>query len=160
MRCGGPSHPEPRSRSRMTERDEQAGRRNRRRPGQADVSHAVFDRTRSYRHLRNPFEPLKVFSDDEVASIHAAALTILETQGMRVLLPEARRVYAKGGATVDETTQMVRIDRGLVSASIATAPREITLHAKDPERHMPIHGRHVAFSPTSGPPNIIDTEGG
>ncbi|HXQ32176.1 MAG TPA: trimethylamine methyltransferase family protein [Steroidobacteraceae bacterium] len=144
----------------MRERDEQAGRRNRRRPGQPEASHAVFDRTGSYRHLRNPFEPLKVFSDDEVASIHAAALTILETQGMRVLLPEARRVYATGGATVDEATQMVRIDRGLVTASIATAPREITLHAKDPARNMPIFGRHVAFSPTSGPPNIIDTKGG
>ncbi|HXQ64047.1 MAG TPA: trimethylamine methyltransferase family protein [Steroidobacteraceae bacterium] len=144
----------------MRERDEQAGRRNRRRPGQTEASHAVFDRTRSYRHLQNPFEPLKVFSEDEVASIHAAALTILETQGMRVLLPEARRVYAGGGASVDEATQMVRIDRGLVTGSIATAPREITLHAKDPERHMPIFGRHVAFAPTSGPPNIIDTKGG
>jgi len=143
----------------MTEREERGARRGRRRPG-AEVSHAIFDRTSSYRHLVNPFEPMRVFSDDEVNSIHEAALLILETQGMRVLLPEARAIYARGGAMVDEATQMVRFDRGLVSASLASAPRDITLHAKDPARNMPMSGRHVVFAPTSGPPNIMDTEHG
>ena len=64
----------------MKQPDEQPGRRNRRRATGAEVSHAVFDRTRSYRHLRNPFEPLKVFSDDQVSAIHDAALVMLETQ--------------------------------------------------------------------------------
>jgi hypothetical protein len=45
----------------MKQPDEPIGRRSRRRPASADVSHAVFDRTQSYRHLRNPFEPMKVF---------------------------------------------------------------------------------------------------
>ena len=49
-----------------------------------------------YRRLRNPFEPLRVLSDDEVAHIHESALSILETIGMRVLLPEARRHFASG----------------------------------------------------------------
>ena len=70
--------------------DETQGRRSRRRPSSADVSHAVFDRTRSYRHLRNPFEPLKVFSDDQVGAMHEAALVMLETQGMKVLSADAR----------------------------------------------------------------------
>jgi trimethylamine--corrinoid protein Co-methyltransferase len=144
----------------MKHSDEQHGRRNRRRSGSADVSHAVFDRTRSYRHLRNPFEPLKVFSDDQVGAIHEAALVILETQGMKVLSVEARRRYRDAGAAVDETTQIVTLDRALVSASIATAPREITLHALDPERHVPLWDGRVAFAPTSGPPNIMDTAGG
>jgi len=143
----------------MRETDERAVRRPRRRPAGADAAPPP-DRTRSYRHLRNPFEPLRVFSDDEVASIHAAALTILETQGMKVLSAPARARYAAGGAHVDEGTQMVRLDRGLVAASIATAPHEITLHGATRERDVPIFGRHVAFAPTSGPPNIMDTQGG
>ena len=143
----------------MNESIEHADRRPRRRPSGAAAA-PVVDRSRSYRHLSNPFEPLKVFSDDQIAAIHEAALTILENQGMRVLLEEGRRTYARGGALVDESTLMVRIDRGLVAASLATAPREITLHAKDPERNMPIYGRHVAFAPTSGPPNVMDTAGG
>src|SRR5487761_2369390 len=72
------------------QRDEQAGRRGRRRPGAGEVSHAVFDRTSSYRRLRNPFQPMKVFSAD------------------------ARARYARAGALVDESTLIVRFDRGLV----------------------------------------------
>ena len=81
----------------MTEIADRAERRPRRRPVSTTAAPAV-DRTLRYRHLTNPFEPLKVFSDDEVASIHEAALTVLENQGMRVLLPEAREAYRRGGA--------------------------------------------------------------
>src|SRR5580700_4319994 len=129
------------SRTCMKQPDETLGRRSRRRPGSADVSHAVFDRTRPYRHLRNPFEPLKVFSDDQVAAIHEAALVILETQGMKVLSADARVLYRNAGAQLDEATQIVRLDRALVSASLATAPRKITLHTVDPERNVPMYDR-------------------
>jgi trimethylamine--corrinoid protein Co-methyltransferase len=119
----------------MTDQEVQPGRR-RRRPQGAEASHAVFDRTQSYRHLANPFTPMEVFSADEVARIHEGALTILETTGMRVLLAEARTVFAAGGAEVDEATQMVRLDRELVAKALATVPRAITLHAKDPARSL------------------------
>ena len=142
------------------ESGERVERRPRRRPASTTSTAPVIDRSRSYRRLVNPFEPLKVFSDDQVAAIHEAALTVLENQGMRVLLPEARATYARGGAMVDEASMMVRIDRGLAAAALATAPREITLHAGDPAHSVPIYGRHVIFAPTSGPPNIMDTRGG
>jgi len=144
----------------MKQPDETVGRRSRRRPGSADVSHAVFDRTRPYRHLRNPFQPQKVFSDDQVAAIHEAALVMLETQGMKVLSADARILYRNAGATVDEATQIVRLDRALVVSSLASAPRDITLHAMDPQRHVPLASPSVAFAVTSGPPNIMDTERG
>src|SRR5271154_1822607 len=139
---------------------DEVGRRSRRRPGSADVSHAIFDRTRPYRHLKNPFTPLKVFSEDQVAAIHEAALIILETQGMKVLSADARKLYHSAGAEADEATQIVRLDRGLVNASLATAPREITLHTADPQRNVPLSDNCVAFAVTSGPPNIMDTAGG
>jgi trimethylamine--corrinoid protein Co-methyltransferase len=144
----------------MKQPDEPIGRRSRRRPASADVSHAVFDRTRSYRHLRNPFEPMKVFSDDQVAAIHDAALTVLEAQGMKVLSAGARERYRNAGAQVEESTQTVRLERALVNASLATAPHEVTLHSVDPERHVPLTPGCVAFAPTSGPPNIMDTARG
>ncbi len=140
----------------MRERDEQAGRR-RRRPAAADGGHTTVDRSASYRHLRNPFEPMRVFSDDQVAAIHEASLTIIENQGMRVLHEEARQIFARAGAAVDESTHMVRLDRGLVAQAIATTPKELTLHAKDPARSVCIDHGGVAFAPTSGPPNITDT---
>ena len=140
--------------------EERAGRRSRRPAGHPIPADTAPNRSRAYRRLSNPFEPLRVFSQDEVAALHAAALSILENQGMRVLSAKARRRYAAGGASVDDATQMVRCDRGLVAAALATAPHAITLHAKDPEHHMPISGRHVVFAPTSGPPNIMDLKNG
>jgi trimethylamine--corrinoid protein Co-methyltransferase len=142
----------------MSERGDRIDRR--RRPGRAAAPEAAPDRSRSYRHLTNPFEPLKVFSDDEVASIHEAALLVLEENGMRVLSEPARRRYEAGGAQVDESTMMVRFDRGLVAESLATTPRDVTLHGRSPDRHMPMSGRHVVFAPTSGPPNIMDLKRG
>src|ERR1700678_877003 len=145
----------------MRQPEETVGRRNRRRPGTGEAtSHAVFDRTRAYRHLRNPFEPMRVFSDDQVAAIHEAALTMLETQGMKVLSADARARYQSAGAQVDESTQVVRIERGLTTASLATTPHDVTLHALDPERHVPLANGCVACAPPSGPPNIMDTAGG
>jgi trimethylamine---corrinoid protein Co-methyltransferase len=146
--------------TRMKPPDETLGRRSRRRPGAADVSHAVFDRTAPYRHLRNPFEPLKVFSDDQVAAIHEAALQMLETQGMKVLSADARLRYRNAGAEVDEATLIVRLGRELVLKSLASAPRDVWLHALDPGRHVPLSNGCVAFAPTSGPPNIMDTARG
>jgi trimethylamine--corrinoid protein Co-methyltransferase len=73
---------------------------------------------------------------------------------------DARVLYRNAGADVDETTLMVRLGRALVRASLATAPRDITLHAVDPGRHVPLSNQCVAFAPTSGPPNIMDTAGG
>src|SRR6204780_3864639 len=144
----------------MKQPEETVGRRSRRRPSSADVSHAVFDRTRPYRHLLNPFAPMKVFSDDQVAAIHEAALVMLEKQGMKVLSADARALYRKAGAEVDEAAQNVRLDRELIAASLASAPRDITLHAVDPQRHVPLASPSVAFAVTSGPPNIMDTERG
>src|SRR6202035_3328912 len=98
---------------RMKSPEETVGRRSRRRPGSTDVSHAIFDRTRPYRHLRNPFAPMKVFSDDQVAAIHESALLMLERQGMKVLSADARLLYRNAGAEVDEATLNVRMDRKL-----------------------------------------------
>ena len=143
----------------MTEPVE-SGARRRRRPASSENAHAIYDRTGAYRHLRNPFTPLKVFSDDQVASMHETALVMLETQGMKVLSEDARRLFRDAGAAVDEASNLVRIDRGLVATSLASAPREITLHSVDPQRHVPLYDGHVAFAPTSGPPNIMDTARG
>ena len=117
-------------------------------------------RSRAYRRLINPYERPRIYSDDQVAAIHAAALSLLEDRGMKVLSAIGRQRYRDAGATVDEETQVVRIDRGLVSKALATAPGEFTFRTPNPEFNVPIGGRSVCFAPTSGPPNIMDIHGG
>jgi trimethylamine--corrinoid protein Co-methyltransferase len=79
---------------------------------------------------------------------------------MKVLSPQARQRYREGGAAVEEATQVVRIDRALVAQALLSAPRSFIMHSVRATHDVPMGGRHVAFAPTSGPPNIMDTVGG
>lgn len=113
-------------------------------------------RSRRYRNLLNPFEPVRIFSEEEVERIHEAALALLERQGIRVLSPRGRAVLAAGGASVDEATMMVRLDRKLVDAALETVPAEVNLIARNPERNCRVGGRNVVFAPVAGPPAVSD----
>ncbi|HEX4568904.1 MAG TPA: trimethylamine methyltransferase family protein [Dongiaceae bacterium] len=138
------------------------GSRSERRGGRrrASADSGAAHRASTYRRLVNPFEPLRVFSDDQVEAMHRTALRILEELGMRVLLPEGRRILAAAGARVDEESRMVHLDRGLVEEMLAKAPAEIELVARAPERCLTIGGRHVAVIPVGGPPHVTDTDRG
>jgi len=142
----------------MSDAGMRAERRARRRPGTGSEPPAA--RARAYRRLVNPFEPLRVFSDDQIEAMHQTALKVLEELGMRVLLPEARRLLADAGATVDEESLMVRFDRGLIENALATAPPEVELVARSPDRSLVIGGRRVAVIPVAGPPNVADADRG
>ena len=75
------------------------------RRGRAARRAAPPARVVNYRGLRHPFQPQKVLSDDMVATIHDMALKVLEELGLRILLPEARQIFAAAGARVNETPQ-------------------------------------------------------
>ena len=92
--------------------------------------------------------------------MHLAALGILERQGMRVLSPRGRVVLAAAGASVDETSQMVRLDPGLVSQALASVPAEVTIVGRNPARSCRVGGKHVVFAPVAGPPSVSDLQRG
>jgi trimethylamine--corrinoid protein Co-methyltransferase len=143
----------------MSEQIPEGGRRIRRRPSTVSTP-ATPDRSRLYRNLRVPFAPWRVFSDDRVEALHNTALGVLEEQGLKVLSAGARTRFRLAGATVDDATEIVRIDRGLVLECLARAPRQIVLHSRNPERHVALDGNSLSFAPVSGPPHIIDSDGG
>ncbi len=130
--------------------------RPRRRENTRPANTGPSERLIRYRNLVNPFEPVRVFSEEEVERIHEAALGILERQGMRCLSPRGRAVLAAGGASVDEATHMVRMDRGVINAALARIPAETNLIARNPARNCRVGGRHVVFAPVSGPPAVSD----
>jgi trimethylamine--corrinoid protein Co-methyltransferase len=135
--------------------------RARRRETTRGAATAAGEGTRSsrYRNLQNPFVPTRVFSDDQVESLHQMALGMLETQGMRVLSPRGRAAFASAGAQVDESTHMVRLDRGLVAKALTTVPSEVELIARNPYRNCRVGGPHVVFAPVAGPPNVLESDG-
>src|SRR5256885_8671362 len=134
--------------------------RPRRRDPQRAGSVGQVERSTRYRNLANPFAPVRIFSDDQVENMHLAALGILERQGMRVLSPRGRAVLAGAGAEVDDASQMVRLDRGLVTTALATVPPEANLIARNPARSCRVGGPHVVFAPVAGPPSVSDLQRG
>ena len=127
-----------------------------RRRGRAERKAAAPARIVNYRHLRHPFAPQSVLSADAVAAIHEMALKLLEDLGLKVLLPEARQIYAAGGAHVDEATEMVRIGREIVAWALTSAPSSIRLNAANPDRALSYEDGALIFSPGSGCPNATD----
>jgi len=117
-----------------------------------------LERSARYRNLVNPFAPVRLFSDDQIENMHLAALGILERQGMRVLSPRGRAALAAAGASVDESTNVVRMDPALVTQALGTVPAEAPLIARNPQRSCRVGGRHVVFAPVAGPPSVSDQE--
>ncbi|MFX0541092.1 trimethylamine methyltransferase family protein [Roseovarius sp. S4756] len=109
-----------------------------------------------YSRLRNPFPPATVFTEDRVEAIHDAALTVLEKLGMKVLLPEARAVYAAGGALVDEDSEMVRIGRDMVMAALSSAPKSIGMRAGARKRDVLLELGTLTLQAGAGCPNATD----
>ena len=135
-----------------------AARPKRRRRGAGADAQPASHRDVNYRQLKNPFPVMSVFSDDEAANMHQTALRMLEDLGMKVLLPEARRFYAAGGARVDG--EMVYIGRDMINAALATAPKSIRCHAGEPHRDVTLELGGLAFQPGAGAPHATDLKRG
>jgi len=134
--------------------------RPRRRDAHRAGATAHAERSARYRNLVNPFTPVRLFSDDQIESLHSAALGILERFGMRVLSPRGRALLAEKGAAVDEASQMVRLDPALVSQALSSVPAEAPLIARNAARSCRVGGPHVVFAPVAGPPSVSDLERG
>jgi trimethylamine--corrinoid protein Co-methyltransferase len=138
----------------LTEPEHKTTRRGRR------TAAAASARKVSYHPIFNRLPRPEVFSADQVASIHDTALRVLEELGIKVLHDDGRRRFRAAGAEVDDASQMVRIDRGLVAQALKTAPSHFTVAGGGPGRDVPIGGDSLFFSAGAGCPNITDLERG
>ncbi len=121
---------------------------------------ALPPRSHRYRSLRRPFTPWQIFSQDQVESLHNAALDLLETSGVKVLSERAIGQYRAAGCEVETDTAMVRIDRALVAQAMAAAPKSISLRARGEHRSVILDEQSLTFGPVSGPPNVALADGG
>ena len=95
-----------------------------------------------------------------MASIHENALKVLETLGIKVLLPEARALYAQAGALVDDATEIVRLGRDIIEATLASCPRSFEGFGGDPGRGVDFSAGSLVFIGGSSCPNVSDLERG
>ena len=104
-----------------------------------------------------PTEPL---SEEQVHAVHDGAMRVLEEIGIEFLNEEAREVLAAAGCETSPDGTNVRMDRALVMEKVNLAPSEFTITPRNPERRIPIGGRHMVFGNVSSPPNCSDLDRG
>ena len=129
--------------------------RRRRRPRTGAAGRSV-----DYRQLVNPFEPMRVFTDDQVEAIHQNALRILQEIGIRVLHRGGRAKFRSAGARVDEDSMIVRLEKGIVESALSTAPKTVELIGGSAARNVTLGGRNVAFLSVAGAPHASDIDHG
>jgi trimethylamine--corrinoid protein Co-methyltransferase len=102
----------------------------------------------------------EVLSEAGLELIEHNADTILEQVGIDFKDdPEALAIWKSAGAQVEG--ERVRFPRGLCRSLIqASAPREFTQHARNPERSVRIGGNHTVFAPAYGSPFIRNLDEG
>jgi len=132
--------------------DQRARPRRRRGKGSAAPETRCVD----YCRLVSPLPLARGYSDDQIADIHTAALTVLTELGVQVNHDGARDLLARAGAVVDG--HQVRFGPEIVEAAIASSPPEFTLTSGD--RTLLIGGRNTQFIPVGGPPYAMDTARG
>jgi len=124
------------------------------RTGRAKRQAAPVARKVNYRQLKNSFSPQSIYSNDEVENLHNTSLKVLKNLGIRVLLPEARKIYLNGGARVVD--DMVFIGSELVQEALKSAPSSIKLFAPNPICNQVYEEGTLLFTPAGGCPNVYD----
>jgi trimethylamine--corrinoid protein Co-methyltransferase len=73
----------------------------------------------------------KPLTEDDIEKIHGTAMRVFEEVGIEVNLAEAREMFAKAGAQVDEPSRIVKLPGELVQEIIGSAPPVVRLCGRD-----------------------------
>ncbi|MCP8895137.1 trimethylamine methyltransferase family protein [Shinella daejeonensis] len=93
---------------------------------------------------------------EHVARIDDASMSILEEVGVVFRDPIALEDWKRAGA--DVRGERVHLDRNLVRELISTIPAGWTYLARNPQRSLPLGGKHSIFVPMTGAPFIRDLD--
>jgi trimethylamine--corrinoid protein Co-methyltransferase len=101
---------------------------------------------------------LDILSEEQVAAIDGAAMTLLEQVGFRFAYEPALALFRAAGLRVEG--DLVRLDRGFVKEQLALAPASFEVRGRNPERNVIIGGRYLSLAPTGGAAFVLDPEVG
>ena len=85
-----------------------------------------------------------LLSAEQIKKIHQATLELLESVGVRIMLPAAVQMMADAGCRVKEDN-LVKIPNWLVEEAISSAPSRIILYNRLGQEAMRLEDRRVHF---------------
>lgn len=95
-------------------------------------------------------------SEEQIHRIDDASMAILEEVGVDFRDPIALEHWRAAGADVQG--ERVRFDRAMIRELISSIPESITLHARNPQKSLPLGGNQSIFVPMTGAPFIADLD--
>ncbi len=101
-------------------------------------------------------------TDQQVETIHDAALTILENIGMTFEegISDTIDMLEKAGAAVDRSAARVRFPRELITDQVAKAPAEVVFYGRDEKHDLTLGGDRVHMGTGGTAVTILDLETG
>jgi trimethylamine--corrinoid protein Co-methyltransferase len=101
------------------------------------------------------YQPL---SDGDIEQLHHTILKVFAEIGVQVNFPEARQLFRKAGATVDDDSRIVKIPAELFQELIGRAPSTVTLYGRgdDGELDCEIGGDKVYIGTGGTALNVQD----
>lgn len=97
-------------------------------------------------------------SDMDVANIHNAALTALETIGLADAPPSGVAYLTAAGA-IEGADGRIRFPRALVEDTIAKANRSLTLYSRDGLHDLELSGNRVHYGTAGAAVNLVEPDG-
>jgi len=107
--------------------------------------------------LGGQYRPL---NEGDVKRVHEASLTVLEHTGIQVVASEAREIFRKAGAQIDEENDRVFIPRSMVEDALGTAQNEVMLYGRDPKHNLILGGVRVHMGTGGAAVKVLDLETG
>jgi trimethylamine--corrinoid protein Co-methyltransferase len=103
---------------------------------------------------------LNLLSEDDLHDIHLATLEVLQKTGVWIEDEDARRVFAGGGAQVDESTGVVKIPPYLVEEAVRSAPQKFVVCGRDPAQDFVLEADRVGFTNFGEGIKVVDPRSG
>ena len=99
----------------------------------------------------------KPLSDADMQRIHETALKLLETVGLGQAIPSCIEAMTARGCFMNAKGRLC-IPRTLVEGTLASCPRNFTLHGRDPKHDMEPSGNRVYFGTAGAAVHIVEPE--
>lgn len=103
---------------------------------------------------------LKMYSRDQLDTIHESTLEVLRRTGVEIHLDEALDILEEAGCIVNRETKVVKFPAHVVEAAIKSAPSHILLAGRDPQYDYWMGGRQVGFTNFGVGIQVVDPETG
>ncbi len=107
-------------------------------------------------HKLTAAHDLKMLSIKDYRDIHLATLQVLEKTGIFVEDQQALEIFGSYGASVDKKNRIVKLPASIVENAISSAPGQVMLAGRNPERDILLEDNRNAFANSSSNINVVD----